>query len=215
MQALLEPLVNTAIGHSRPILMIGLHGPINAGKDTIAAILCRDFGFRRIAFADPLKDAASPLFGIPRHYFDDRELKEKPLPQWNGMSPRDLLRWLGTEILRDQFDQDFLLKRARIEIDTAVLDAIDEGLQPRIVFTDVRFANETEFLRENFGATIVKVDPTGNPKLCPDTSHNDSRVTPIHRTDMGLPQDLVHHVIQNDGSIQDLERKVRMLMKII
>ena len=50
-----------------------------SGKDMIADHLVTHHGFKRISFADPLKDRVSEQFNIPRTYFDSIDFKEAPL----------------------------------------------------------------------------------------------------------------------------------------
>ena len=37
-------------------MIIGLTGYARSGKDTVASILVEDYGFTRVAFADPIRD---------------------------------------------------------------------------------------------------------------------------------------------------------------
>lgn len=53
-----------------------------SGKDTAANYLVEQHGFVKLSFAAALKDLVSEQYGVPRHYFDDRVLKEKALPQY-------------------------------------------------------------------------------------------------------------------------------------
>ena len=46
-------------------MILGLVGFASSGKDTVADYLVRNHNFNRIAFADPLKDAASIIFDWP------------------------------------------------------------------------------------------------------------------------------------------------------
>ena len=62
--------------------IIAVSGFKGSGKDTLANYLIDNVGYRRVAFADPLKDMASEQFGIYRTAFDDPRLKERPLLQY-------------------------------------------------------------------------------------------------------------------------------------
>lgn len=50
-----------------------------SGKDTSANYLAEKYGFKRISFADPLKDMVAMFFNVPRSYLDDSNHKESPL----------------------------------------------------------------------------------------------------------------------------------------
>lgn len=60
-------------------LIVAISGWKRSGKDTAAELLIADFGFKRVAFADPLKNTVAEQFDIPRTEIDDQELKEQPL----------------------------------------------------------------------------------------------------------------------------------------
>ena len=59
--------------------VIAISGWKRSGKDTIAEQLIKEHQFKRIAFADPLKDSVAQEYGIPRSHCDDPEFKEKPI----------------------------------------------------------------------------------------------------------------------------------------
>lgn len=59
--------------------ILAISGWKRSGKDTLANYLIEKEGFKRISFADPLKDSVSKEFNIPREYLDDPKFKEKPL----------------------------------------------------------------------------------------------------------------------------------------
>lgn len=59
--------------------IVALSGWKGSGKDMLARHLVESHGFKRLAFADPLKDMASKEYGIPRAHFDDPAFKEKPI----------------------------------------------------------------------------------------------------------------------------------------
>lgn len=59
--------------------VISLSGWKGSGKDEIAKYLIERHGFTRLAFADVLKDMTAEAYQVPRSWFDDPELKEKPL----------------------------------------------------------------------------------------------------------------------------------------
>ena len=59
--------------------VIAISGWKRSGKDTIAQQLIEAHGFKRVAFADPLKDMVSKEYNIPRNHCDDPEFKEAPI----------------------------------------------------------------------------------------------------------------------------------------
>ena len=76
-------------------MIVGVSGLKRSGKDTVAELLVKEYGFERYSFADPIKEAMSIVFD-----WDDRylygELKEIIDPRW-GISPRQVFQHFGTE----------------------------------------------------------------------------------------------------------------------
>lgn len=102
---------------TQPPKLIGLTGPAGCGKDTVAQILCDTQEFRRIALAEPIRRGIVNMFGIPMGHLTDRELKEQPLAELCGKSPRQAMQTLGTEWGRQHIDLGIWLKVAEREID--------------------------------------------------------------------------------------------------
>lgn len=163
--------------------LIAFTGLPRSGKDTAADYLVREWGYRRVAFADPLKEAAAILLGRPlaamqgANGFD----REAVLPEW-GFSTRWFLQILGTECLRDQVRYDFWLMRA-----ARTMQALVAAGETRFVITDCRFENEAQFIRGH-GGLIARIDRPGL-----DGSE--------HVSDRPVPYDVL---IRNDSDIDNL-----------
>lgn len=119
--------------------IIGLAGHAGAGKDHtfeyIRDDLLAEFAVRRVAFADGLKFDIEETLGLL--HFDLVAIRHKPY------SPeiRALLQWWGTELRREQYGDDYWVKKGM---------KMAEDLWPHsdlIVVTDVRFANEAKAIR--------------------------------------------------------------------
>jgi len=93
------------IKYSIKEMLIGLCGYIGSGKDTCASILERTYHFKRIAFATPIKDIVSHLFGWNRLALEgstkeDRIWREQVDPWWSKqlnlrITPRRMLQMIG------------------------------------------------------------------------------------------------------------------------
>jgi hypothetical protein len=71
-----------------------------SGKDMVAEYLVEQ-GFRRVAFADPLKDMVAREYNIPRSWCDDRRYKESALLQY-PVAPRDAFcRMVAENMIRE------------------------------------------------------------------------------------------------------------------
>lgn len=131
------------------MLLVGIGGRAGVGKDTAGKYLSENYNLFRYAFADPVKTAASHMFGIPLMDFYDEEKKEQINEFWE-MSPRFMAQKIGTEGGRDLFRRDIWLKRAEKEI-----KGLKDDEYNGIVITDVRFPNEMEWISQQSGYTLL------------------------------------------------------------
>lgn len=139
----------------RDPLIIGLIGRAGAGKDTAADYLCTEHGFERYAFAQPLKTMLEALFtevGIDHARLFEPRLKELPILELGGLSPREMMQSLGTEWGRS-LRGDFWLRCA--DLCLGLHSAPDAApVHDRIVVTDVRFPNERAWLTAKAGVAV-------------------------------------------------------------
>jgi hypothetical protein len=68
--------------------VVAISGWKRSGKDTVAGQLIETEGFKRVAFADPLKDSVAREYSIPREHCDDPAFKEAPILHL-PLSPKD------------------------------------------------------------------------------------------------------------------------------
>lgn len=111
--------------------MVAFTGPAGVGKDTIADRLVVEHGYHKQAFADPVRAACATALGIPRSWFVDRVLKERPIPGLEPLTPRQAMRTLGTDWGRN-------MVRTSLWIDRFDQRLLASG-SPRVVIPDVRF----------------------------------------------------------------------------
>lgn len=132
------------------VKLIGVHGPLNGGKDTTANYLQAKFPerFGRYAFAAPIKQACGIMFGFSKEQMEDRTLKEQPDEFWE-FTPRKAMQLLGTEYGRVLLREDVWIKRAELELNKNL--KIGRGL----IITDVRFENEAEWVRSQPNSLLI------------------------------------------------------------
>jgi dephospho-CoA kinase len=189
---------DTAIIESWLPQYIGLHGFAGAGKDTVAEILSQ-YGYTRVAFADVLREALYVLNPIIIDPPDAPELRVQDLVDRHGWDEakrkyeeiRRMLQVLGTEVGREMIDQN-------VWVDS-VFKKLEEG--KKYVFADVRFVNEHHAIDSRLG-TLIRIDRPGYGPV------ND------HKSDKGLPPEWFDAAIVNDGTIEDLNTKVREILRL-
>lgn len=200
------------------LILLGVCGSINAGKDTLADCLVANHGFKRIAFAAALKDIVARLFGWDRRMLEgcdaklraQREVKDAYWSQVFGrdITPRHILQIMGTEVIRNSLHKDMWVKIVEREIKQGVHGA-------RVVITDARFPNEIAMIRA-LGGKVVRVK---------------RGVTPDWETKLvaGVPKDQIpnlphasehawigheDHVLDNNSTKQALEQAVVSYIKL-
>jgi len=165
-------------------MLLGIHGRAWAGKNLLAEMLQS----HSLGFADPLYEAISAMFGIPESRLRDRNRKEETIP-WIGKSPRELLQTLGTEWGRGLVRSDIWLRVAEQRLERAMTAGFT-----RVAFSDLRFDNEAEWIRQLGGVVIWITRPGG--AACRE-----------HVSEAGISPNLVDFSVANDGTVDDLRRK--------
>lgn len=173
--------------------VVGLTGAAGAGKDTAARILVEAYGYKRLAFADPIKDGLAGLLSLPRHVFDDPTLKERPIEHLGERTPRALMQWMGTDVLRKQIGDDVFLRIMAQRINEV------EGAAG-VVVTDVRFDDEARLVRSAGGVVVRIARPGAGAALAEDERR--------HPSENGVDPALVDLTILNDGTKHQLWRRV-------
>jgi hypothetical protein len=173
--------------------LIGLMGKAGAGKDTAAAYLVQEHGYRVASFAEPLRAMLLPLLGYAgahSGWMSERELKETAIPGL-GHSYRTLAQTLGTEWGRQCLGEDFWcrLLGAHMEAHPAM----------RWVITDVRFPNELAFLRAADGV-LWEVVRYGVPEVR------------AHVSESALEDAAPDAVLFNLGSVEQLHLRIDSLL---
>jgi hypothetical protein len=181
-------------------MLIGVVGLIGSGKDTVSKRLEQKHGFRRDSFAKSLKDAVSAMFNWDREMLegngdDSRQWREQPDEFWSKkfgktVTPRWVLQHFGTEVMRQHMHD-------AIWIDSC-LSRYDG--KPTVI-SDTRFQNELKTIKENKGQIIlVKRGELPTREQMQDKG--------AHKSEWDWMGWNFDHVIDNDGSKEDLYKKV-------
>jgi hypothetical protein len=142
-------------------MIIGLSGYAQVGKDTVANYLVEHYGFVKVSFADPIREALLKLNPVLPDYpglsgVDLAWIVNKA--GWEAVkkdSPycRGLLQRLGTEVGREMFGEDFWVNQGLLKA----------SQHENVVFADTRFANEANAIRKHSGQVWRITKPNHGP----------------------------------------------------
>ena len=134
-------------------MLIGFSGKKGSGKSYFANYLVNNKLFIKLSFASPLKEITKILFNLSDEDVKDPIKKELINPKFNA-SPRELMQWLGTDIMREEFNKKFNYSGS-IWIDS-VKDKVKTLLDDNkdVVIDDVRFQNEVDMIHSLGGIVI-------------------------------------------------------------
>lgn len=196
-------------------MIIGINGYAGVGKDTVGELIQKlqprnQWEIKK--FAGKLKQIASILTGIPSVMFEDQQFKKKYLPDmWSNhglpMTVRDFLQKLGTDALREGLHSNTwvnALMADYVALPQVGLNITEDNdyAHPNWIITDCRFPNEAYAIK-NAGGVIVRVNRDGY------------RAINAHPSEVALDKWSYDYVVDNDGSIEDLKKNVKELLKKI
>lgn len=113
-------------------------GKAQSGKDYVSnklkeSLESKGFKVKKLAFADLLKDYLSTLLNISVEELERMKLEEKPFTA-NGLSIRQLMQRMGTELFREKIDDMYWVRQTGKIIGTTDYDYY--------IISDRRFPNE-------------------------------------------------------------------------
>lgn len=206
--------------------IIGVVGFLGSGKGTVGDILADKYNFKKMAFADSLKDAVSAIFGWPRHLLEgdtkeSREFREKEDPYWTSrmgrsITPRIVLQQVGSECMRDVFGEDIWISSLLSKI-TAIMNTYTDT---PIVITDCRFPNEIQQI-QRLGGKVVRVVRGPEPEWYKDAQlankdpNNYWRLMDqrgVHISEYAWIGQEFDYVIDNNSDINQLEIEVTKML---
>lgn len=202
-------------------MIIGIQGLIGSGKDTIANHLVSNYGYKRIAFADKLKDILAVMFSWDRKLLEgdtqESRLWRNQIDHWWAsklgipeFTPRMALQKVGTELIRNHFHSEFWIIQVEREI--------QQNPDTNYVICDLRFENEIQSVRNMNGKLIrvTRTEPEWAIKL-KEGNNTESILKQynVHESEyynLKNPiMDATH--VTNTGSLTDLYAKIDEFMK--
>jgi len=184
-------------------IRIALSGKAGSGKSLTADYLVRKHGFKKLTFAEPIRQILRLLFGIPSKWFTDPVLKEsiyEPL----GVSTRQLMQKVGTELFRCELHKQLphlkLPSGSNVWINH-IVEQIKIFQDENIVVDDLRFDDEYHSLKDQ-GFVAFRIRKPGEEKKS-DLSD--------HASEAGCKYD---RLIENNGTIDELYRALDLLIAV-
>jgi hypothetical protein len=175
-------------------MIIGLSGYAQVGKDSVANILVENYGYQRIAFADPIrkllyemnpavKDGGYRVQGVVDGY--GWEVAKTAFPE-----VRNMLQTLGVGA-RKVFGDMFWVQQALRQVHS-------EG---NFVITDVRYPNEAKAIKEYDDSQIWRIKRSG--------------VIPVnaHASETAMDGEKVDQIFINNGTLEDLKVLINTRMR--
>tara|TARA_B100000029_G_scaffold133323_2_gene127380 strand:- start:5056 stop:5649 length:594 start_codon:yes stop_codon:yes gene_type:complete len=194
-------------------MVIGICGLISSGKDTIADYLIKEHNFVKISFADKLKDSVAAMFDWDRELLDgktaeSREWREKVDSYWTNeigseITPRLVLQKFGTECMRNGFYDGIWVSLTKKKI----LDNPDINY----VIPDTRFPNEAKMLYEINGQ-VWRVVRGEDPQWFTDYKDFGTEPKDVHPSEWAWAHTKFKHIINNNGTIDELKSQVQGLL---
>ncbi|MFC8583220.1 hypothetical protein ACFUGD_01380 [Streptomyces sp. NPDC057217] len=195
---------------------IAIAGRARSGKDTVGQYLVETRGYRRVAFADALKEAAlrvNPVIGtrtvdmwdlVYGEWEDHSYTEEVRLSAavtdhgWedakNTPEVRRFLQELGATMRA--VDPEIWIRAALKKVE----EANDAGVP--CVITDMRYPNELAAVRSYRHWHTIHIDRPGVPQL-------------VHESEGAIGPEDTDFMIRNVGSVDDLHHQVGVILEDI
>lgn len=193
--------------------IIGICGYKGSGKSEVAKYLVERHNFRRLPFAQTLKDMLKTL-GLTDEQVNG-SLKEVPCDLLDGKTPRWAMQSLGTEWGRACIDQDIWVRAWRNNLESQY------WMHNDFVVDDLRFFNEAKALLAVGGAQLWRINRQGTKpegEIHPSEAYVER--IPVHvtfengslfdgRSTLDALHHLVHEVLLSYSPTKEEEEHVR------
>jgi len=186
-----------------------ISGKKQHGKNAVASFLknyltSKGFNVIEMAFADPLKEMAKSVFRLtPRQIWNGQE-KETLDKRW-GMTPREIMQKLGTEVGRSIHPDVWVLNLCY-----RIKEAEFEKNCPNptvVLVTDTRFPNEVEIPKKILSEiATIRVNRPGMPATPFDSHPSETSLDSYNDWD---------YLINNFGTVEDLRKQCLSIVEEI
>ncbi len=214
-------------------MLIGISGKAGAGKNELGNMLSKLSGYPTLGLADSLKQKVNTLFGWDeRHSFGVLKEEEQYTQAihisrvnlilntcWNGLVDMDygklrsfydvfnpymcfdnsgFVQWkISPRKAYQLFGTEFARKNIK---DSIWLDLAEDT---NVIWTDVRFDNEAQYLKDKGGVLIKVIADRATTK---ESSHS---------SEAGVDESYIDIVVDNTGTLKKLEKEAEKVWKTI
>jgi len=179
-------------------MIIAISGLKRSGKSVTSHYISNKYGFKEYAFAGPIKEACSLLFGWSMEHMENH--KEEIDPIW-GVSPRQAMQWMGTEAFQyslpafsrgfmDTIGRNFWVKK---------FEQVYNKNKGNYLISDFRFPHEAEALKK-YNAITVKV------------VRDSIKTTDLHESEIYIQSMNCDFTLYNNGTLQKLYDDIDKIM---
>jgi hypothetical protein len=192
-----------------PVRIIALTGKKGCGKSVASDHISKLYNSHKLSFSTPLKKAISEIFNFRNNECFDSDKKELVDSRW-GVSPRELMQKIGTDIFRDRMKEvcpNMIMPYDTIWISNMYFNIREiENIYKYSIYKyntyiidDCRFEDEYNFIK-NLGGYVVRINKTDRIY-----SKNDD-----HSSEKGCSFDFE---IDNNGTIEELKIRIDNLIR--
>jgi hypothetical protein len=192
-------------------MIIGVCGLIGSGKGAVADILEDEQGFKKVSFADSLKDAVSSVFEWPRHLLEgdtaeSRNWREQVDNWWANrlniptLTPRWVLQYWGTDVCRNGFHSDIWLASLERKLSNG----------GNFIIPDTRFPNEVDMI-QRIGGQVWRVKRGADPDWLTNYINSGTEPDDIHASEYMWSTSKFDKIITNNGTLTDLRNTVKAI----
>jgi hypothetical protein len=192
---------------------------LQSGKDAFGEVLRKAVCGTKLAFADPVKEVAIAMLGMPSRVAHGGEAERRAWKRYckdRATCPnatheactdaREWLQWVGTELGRQQIHPEVWIHR---------LMERAPGFAGDVIVADARFKNE-------LGMTPGGIEKANNElerpyrivKIRirrPGFENDDQHASEKEQTE--IPDEAFDEIVENDGDLRQLEAKAKLIAK--
>lgn len=187
------------------MVLLGIMGKKGSGKDTVSNYLVSHYGYKKMAFADPIKQIAQIIFDLDISQIDGNK-KEIIDERW-GITPREIFQKLGTEfgqydlvnyfpaLKQKNITRNFWVERLKMEY--------QKYNNQNVIISDVRFKHEIDAIKE-MGGKIIKINRIIEKGI------GEQHISEMEMND--IDDSIFEYSIDNNSSLEDLYQKINKLI---